>query len=95
MPDSVPTSIEAVESRGISIVYYARHNGDLASLTAQKVGEGPTFPLYKSANILLNNKPVTAAVPQVTAYAYKINTNFEVRSPILTTTKQLLLSDLN
>ena len=73
MAPFVPTSISAIESNNISILYYARPNGELASLTSQ-----PSDQLYQSANIILSGNTVTAAVPQVSAVSYEYKGNKEV-----------------
>ena len=77
-PPFVPTSMSAIESNKLSILYYARPTGELASLTAQKSGEDPSNESYKSANIILNGNTVSAAVPQVSAVSYRYNGNREV-----------------
>ena len=74
MPSAfVPSSISAVESNQLSILFYARPDGDLASLTAQKSGEDPSNQDYKPANVLLDGNTVSATVPQVSAVAYDYN----------------------
>ncbi|MCJ1278217.1 hypothetical protein MMC21_006032 [Puttea exsequens] len=69
MSSFVPTSISAVESNNLSILYYTRTNGQLASLTAQKVGEANKNPDYKSANVMLGGNTVqTSGAPQIRLY---------------------------
>ena len=78
MPAFVPTAITAVESQGLSILYYARPDKYLASLTAQRQGEDPSFPPYTAANVILKGNTVQTTVPQVSAVAYKYQGNDEV-----------------
>lgn len=87
----VPTSISAVESQRISIIYYARANGELASLTAQKPGESPNYPPYESANVIKKGNVVVATVPQVAAIAYTLNDTPEVSRIDGTTSATALL----
>ncbi|KAL9607577.1 MAG: hypothetical protein Q9167_007521 [Letrouitia subvulpina] len=80
MPSAfVPSSISAVESNQRSILFYARPDGDLASLTAQKSGEDPSYPDYKSANVILDGNTVSATVPQVSAVAYNFAGSKQIR----------------
>ena len=82
MPSAfVPSSISAVESNQLSILFYARPDGDLASLTAQKSGEDPSNPNYKAANIISDGNTVSATVPQVSAVAYDFRGSKEVHQP--------------
>ncbi|RYO75798.1 hypothetical protein DL766_000191 [Monosporascus sp. MC13-8B] len=74
-----PTSISAVESKDISILYYTRSGGQIASLTSQKSGEDPKNPEYVTANVMLGGNTVSAAAPQVTAVAYTLNDSREIR----------------
>ncbi|RYP17123.1 hypothetical protein DL765_004742 [Monosporascus sp. GIB2] len=74
-----PTSMSAVESNGISILYYTRSNGQIASLTAQISPEDPENPEYVTANIMFSGNAVSAAAPQVTAVAYTLEGNREIR----------------
>ena len=74
----VPTSISAVESGDISIIYYARANGELASLTAQRPREDPSYPDYKAANVIKDGNTVVSKVPQVSAVAYRLHASNEV-----------------
>ncbi|KAL9037432.1 MAG: hypothetical protein Q9214_005709 [Letrouitia sp. 1 TL-2023] len=78
MAPFIPKSIAAVESKGISILFYARSSGELTSLTAQVEGEESKSP-YKSVDIRLNNNIVRAAAPQVAAFAYTHMKNEEIR----------------
>ncbi|KAI4158858.1 MAG: hypothetical protein LQ342_007094 [Letrouitia transgressa] len=75
----VPKLIEAVESQGISILYYARSNGELADSIVQKPKETPDGPAYKSDNIILDENTVSGAVPQVTAVGNDFHNNHETR----------------
>lgn len=52
---------------------------ELASLSAQKSGESPDNPDYKSANVILDGNTVVSAVPQVSAVAYHLNGTREIR----------------
>ena len=76
---TTPTSISAVKSNNLSIIYYVRNNGALASLTAQKSDESPAHPPYGIANILVNNNTVHPAAPQIDAVSYTADGNREVR----------------
>ena len=82
-PPFVPTSMSAVETNKLSVLFYARPDGQLASLTAQKSGEDPNNPDYKAANVLFEQNTVTAAVAQVSAIAYDFHGQKEVFHSII------------
>ncbi|KAG8531213.1 uncharacterized protein KY384_004571 [Bacidia gigantensis] len=75
----VPSSISAVESNQLSILYYARPDGDIAALTAQKSGEDPSNADYKSTNVILEGNTISATVPQLSAVAYDFHGSKEIR----------------
>jgi len=67
---ATPTSISAVETKNISVLFYVRSNGQIACLTAQKSGQDPSNPFYKATNVTLQGNMVSSVAPQVSAVAY-------------------------
>ncbi|KAJ5367885.1 uncharacterized protein N7496_007645 [Penicillium cataractarum] len=68
---SLPTSISGIESGELNALYYARRNGTLARLVAQKAGpEDPKNPKYKVERIELKSEVVDTAIPHISTVAY-------------------------
>ena len=75
---SAPISISAVESNRLSILYYRRENGSLATLAARKSGEDPSNEPYRTGTVLLDGNTVHPAAPQISAVSYTRGNNPEV-----------------
>jgi hypothetical protein len=75
---SAPISISAVESNRLSIFYYRRENGSLATLTARKSGEDPSDESYATTTVLLDGNTVHPAALQISAVSYTRGNNREV-----------------
>ena len=81
-------SVAAVQSQARSYLFYSRPNGELAYLKSQTEEEASaetaTVPLYKKANIILDDNVVVANTksPQIAALSYTLHGHHEVL-PIL------------
>ncbi|GES59584.1 multiprotein-bridging factor 1 [Aspergillus terreus] len=73
---SVPVSFSGVESGEFNAVYYARRNGILSKVVAQKAGpEDPKNPKYKIEKIEKDGETVETAVPHISVVAYSQSGN--------------------